>query len=104
VKKEIYPSSDTPYEDLHFTKEIVRMGMSFISNAIRSKEEIAEIHKVMKETRMQVNKLKDPNIQQAFDQICYLLDHNYPISEHTNWDVIKMIGRCFYYIDEKTLY
>ncbi len=95
---------DLPYEDLHATKEILRMEMNMLANAINQGSSIQELHALLKETDADIHKLKDPEITKTFRHIWYIIDHNYPIVETTNWEIIESLGTAFRFIDQKTLY
>ncbi|MEL7431832.1 MAG: hypothetical protein AAGI90_04785 [Chlamydiota bacterium] len=95
---------DIPYEDLHMTKSIVRMEMNMLAYAITKKESIAHLHELLKDAKQEIVKLKDQSLDKALQDIGYLIDHHYPISESTHWDIIASLGEKFRFIDRKTLY
>ena len=99
-----YPPPDIPYEDNHQTKEILRMEMNGLYQAIQDKKPVTYLHQLHKDTVPIVDKLNDPEIKEAFEQINSLIDHHYPISEQTPLDIIEKLGRCFKCIDERTMY
>ena len=98
------PGFDIPYEDLHMTKNIVRMELNVLASAIIEGQSITELHELLHDADKEIHKLENPEIEEHYQTIWSVIDHNYPISESTSWEVIESLGAAFRFIDAKTLY
>ena len=103
-RKNMEPEFELPYENLYSTKTILRMGMQLLAFAIADGQSVKELCHLMQETSEQVEKLNDPEVTTTFQHMRYLIEHNYPICESTDWEIIHELGDGFRLIDRKTIY
>jgi len=97
-----YP--DVPYEDHKQTKEIVRMEMHRIALGIQQGTPLVAMNQLLRETRKILDKLGNPELSHAFQDLSRLLHNGWPLNEQTPWDTIQTVGRILAFIDEKTMY
>jgi hypothetical protein len=95
---------DLPLEDHRQTKEIIRMQMQRIALAIQLGSPLSEMHRMLQETKREIQKLKDPDLLKALENLQNEILGNWPIEMHTPWNHLEMIGRIFAFIDQKTVF
>lgn len=97
-----YP--ELPYEDLHQTKDIIRLLLQQLHLTLSDGRDIASVHHVIKDIRQQTHKLGDLSLVKAVDNMAYLIDHNWPLSATSSLDMLHQLKGYFLYIDEKTVF